>query len=140
MKVVYYMCYSDLPGKGGLVFPAELEPDNYSLGIWTIVKKREESLPENFEFDAVNDDQVISMILTRVDGSVYQVNTEKHGKFFFRIIRIKPMNYIGNSKLIDPDSIIFELIPTDIQKLERTCGEKFFFVGRVDNNLENRRK
>ncbi len=141
MGTVYYLCYSDIPENTGLVFPAELEPDIYSPGIWTVAIKRHDRFPESFEFDAVNDNQITSTKLIRVRQSVYQVDTEKHGKFFFRINRIfhRYENYVGNSKLIEQSDRLYQLTSMDIQKLERTCEKGFFFVGRVDNNLENRR-
>lgn len=142
MGTVYYLCYSDIPEKAGLVFPAELEPDSYSPGIWTVAIKRHDRFPESFEFDAVNDNQITSTKLVRVSRSVYQVDTEKHGKFFFRINHIfhRYENYIGNSKFIEQNDRLYQLTSMDIQKLERTCDKGFFFVGRADNNLENRRK
>jgi hypothetical protein len=142
MGTVYYLCYSDIPEKTGLVFPAELEPDSYSPGIWTVAIKRHDRFPEIFQFDALNDNQIISTKLARVSRSVYQVDTEKHGIFFFRINNLyhRYQSYVGNSKLIEQSDRLFQLTSIDIQKLERTCDKGFFFVGRVDNNLENRRK
>lgn len=142
MGTVYYLCYTDIPEKTGLVFPAELEPDSYSPGIWTVAIKRKERFPESFGFDAVNENQIVSTKLIRVNRSVYQVDTEKYGKFFFRINLIfhRYENYIGTSKLIEQSDRLYKLTSMDIQKLERTCDKGFFFVGRVDNNLEKRVK
>jgi hypothetical protein len=142
IRNVYYLCYSDIKEKTGLVFPAELEPDIYSPGIWTVAIKRQERFAESFEFDAVNDNQIISTKLVRVNRSVYVVDTEKHGKFFFRINHIfyRYENYVGNSNLIEQSDRLYQLTSMDIQKLERTCEKGFFFVGKVDSNLENRRK
>ena len=142
MGTVYYLCYSDIQGKTGLIFPTELEPDNYSPGIWTLAIKRKGRFPGSFEFDAVNNNQIIPTKLVLVDRSVYQVETEKYGKFFFRINHIyhRYESYVGSSKLISSDDRLFQLTSMDIQKLERTCDKGFFFVGRVDNNLENKRK
>lgn len=111
MGTVYYLCYSDMPEKRGLVFPSELEPNTYSSGIWTLAIKRQERFPESFEFDAVNDNQITSTKLVRVNRTVYQVDTEKYGKFFFRINHIfhRYENYVGNSKIIDQNDRIYQL-------------------------------
>lgn len=142
MGTVYYLCYSDMPEKTGLVFPAELEPETYSPGIWTVAIKRHEKFPNSFEFDAINVNQITPTELVKVSPSVYQVDTEKHGKFFFRISHIfhRYANYVGKSKLIDQNDRMYQLTSMDIQKLERICDKGFFFVGRVDNDLENRLK
>jgi len=131
-----------MPEKTGLVFPSELDPDNYSPGIWTIAIGRQDRLPDSFGFDAVNNNQIITTRLIRVNRSVYKVESEKHGKFFFRISRIffRFDRYVGNSKLINPEDRIYQLTSMDVQKLERTCDKGFFFVGQVDNNMEKRSK
>lgn len=137
MGTVYYLCYSDIPEKKGLVFPAELQPESYSPGIWAVAIKTKDKFPETFEFDAVNDNQITSTKLIKVSRSVYQVDIEKHGKFFFRINRLFHTyeNYVGNSKLIEQNCRLYQLTSMDIQKLERSCDNGFFFVGKVDNNI-----
>ena len=75
MGTVYYLCYSDIPEKTGLVFPSELEPESYSLGIWAVAIKRGNRFPEIFEFDAVNDNQITSTKLVKVSRSLYQPQT-----------------------------------------------------------------
>ena len=142
MGTVYYLCYSDIPEKTGLVFPSELEPESYSLGIWAVAIKRGNRFPEIIEFDAVNDNQITSTKLVKVSRSLYQVDTKIHGKFFFRINHIfnRYNNYVGKSKLIDQNDSLFQLTSIDIQKLEITCDKGFFFVGRIDDDLNMTRK
>jgi hypothetical protein len=143
MKAIYYLSYSDKPETEGLLFPSELLQDNYAPGLWVIDLQEFERLPDTFEFDAVDNNELQTLKMTRVNRSVFQVDTDKHGKFYFRILNIffRYQKYIGNSKLIDPNSRLFQVVSMDTQKLHRTSLDKgFFFVGRVDNNLEQRNK
>lgn len=136
--IVYYLCYSDSPDKTGLVFPEELNPNHYSPGIWTIAINAHEAIPESFEFDAVNINQITTSKLVRVNRSVYKVDIEKFGKFFFRINRIFNQNYVGNSRLIEESDRLYQLTSLDIQKLEQTCENGFYFVGRTDKDVKQR--
>ena len=139
MKAIHYLSYSDKPEVEGLVFPPELLKDTYSPGLWVIDLQDFERMPDTFEFDAVDNNELQSLKMTRVNRSVFQVDTDKYGKFYFRIINIffRYQKYVGNSKLISGNSKLFQVVSMDIEKLNRTCLDKgFFFVGRVDNNLE----
>jgi len=140
MKSVYYLSYSDIPQKAGLVFPNELQKDIYSPGIWVVAKYRNERILNELEFDAVNDNQLNTLKLVRVNRLVFQVNHEKHGKFFFRISRIffRYEKYVGSSKEISNDCILYQLTSMNIEKLEQACSNGFFFVGRIDTSLGNR--
>lgn len=143
MKAIHYLSYSDKPETEGLLFPSELLKDTYAPGLWVVDLQDFEGLPNSFEFDAVDNNELQTLKMTRVNRYVYQVDTDKHGKFYFRIMNIffRYQKYIGNSKLIDANSRLFQVVSMDIQKLHRTCLEKgFFFVGRIDNNIEQRSK
>lgn len=143
MKAIHYLCYSDKPETEGLLFPIELLQDTYAPGLWVIDLQDFERMPDTFEFDAVDNNELQILKMTRVNRSVFQVDTAKHGKFYFRILNIffRYQKYIGNSKLIGPNSRLYQVVSMDTQKLHRTSLDKgFFFVGRVDNNLEQRNK
>lgn len=143
MKAIHYLSYSDKPETQGLLFPSELLQNTYAPGLWIIDLKKFERLPDSFEFDAVDNNELQVLKMTRVSRSVFQVDTKKYGKFYFRIVNIfsRYLNYIGNSKLISSDSRLFQVVSMDIQKLNRTCLDKgFYFVGRVDNSLERTNK
>lgn len=140
MKSIHYLSYSDKPETEGLLFPSELLKNTYSPGLWVIDLQNFERFPNTFEFDAVDNNELQTLKMTRVNRSVFQVETDKYGKFYFRITNIffRYQKYIGNSKLIDPNSRLYQVVSIDISKLHRTCLDKgFFFVGRVDNNLNN---
>lgn len=139
MKTVYYLSYSDIPGKDGLIFPNELQSGTYSPGIWVIDLEEFERISDTFIFDAVDNNENQSLKITRVNRSVFQVDTSKYGKFYFRIMRLffRYEKYVGNSKLIKSDNILYQLVSMDIQKLERICLQNgFFFVGSVDDSIE----
>lgn len=136
MKPVLYLCYSDTPEKSGLVFPNELKEDSYTLGIWVIAVPKNQGISDTFEFDAVNNNKIVSLKLIRLNRLVYYVNTDMHGKFFFRVNNIfyRYEKYVGASKIIRKEDKLFQLTSMDIQKLERACDNGFFFVGRIDND------
>lgn len=139
MKPVYYISYSDSPEKRGFVFPNELQNENYSIGMWVIELLQFEKLRDIFEFDAIENNEVLSLKMTRVNRSVFQVNTFKYGKFYFRIIPLTYHynKYVGNSKLISHESRLYRVVSMDIEKLEQIClRSRFFFIGRGDNDLE----
>ncbi|MFN8252242.1 MAG: hypothetical protein U0V75_10195 [Ferruginibacter sp.] len=143
MKAIHYLTYSDKPETEGLVFPSELLQNTYAPGLWVIDLQDFERLPDTFEFDAVDNNELQTLKMTRVNRSVFQVDTEKFGKFYFRIVNIyfRYQKYIGKSKLINANSKLLQVVSMDVQKLDRTCVDKgFFFVGRVDNNLERTNK
>jgi hypothetical protein len=139
MKAIHYLSNSDKPGIEGLLFPGELLEDTYAPGIWIIDLQNFERLPKTFEFDAVDNNELQSLKMTQVNRTVFQVETSKYGKFYFRIMNtfFHYKKYVGNSKLIDPNNRLYQVVSMDIQKLHRACLENgFFFVGRVDNNIE----
>jgi hypothetical protein len=141
MKQIYYLTYSDIPEEDGLIFPTELLDGSYVTGIWVAAFHDFEKIPELFEFDAVDNNELIRLIMTRVDGSVFQVSTGKHGVFYFRLMPILNRNdkYVGKSTLINSNSKLYQVVSMNIQKLEQTClKDGFFFVGRVDNDFERR--
>lgn len=140
MNPVYYLCYSDNSEKTGLVFPYELLPKTYSPGLWAIDLNQHDIIPSSFSFDAVDDNRLVTFKLTQVNGSVFRVNTKKYGVFYFRIINIyfRYQKYTGNSPLINPNNRLFQVISTDILKLNQICIErKFFFVGKVDKKTNH---
>lgn len=141
MKSIHYLCYSDKVETEGLIYPNELSKDTYAPGLWVIDVNNFETLPDIFEFDAVDNNELQTLKMTRVNRFVFQVDTYKHGKFYFRISNIffRYNKYVGKSKLIDPNSRLYQVVSMDVQKLHKTSLEGgFFFVGRVDNNLEQR--
>ena len=139
MKAIHYLTYSDKPDIEGLVFPSEILQNTYASGLWAIDLMEYEMMPNNFEFDAVDNNELQTLKMTRVNRSVFQVDTDKYGKFYFRVINIhfRYNKYVGKSKLINSSCRLYQIVSMDIQKLNNTCLDKgFFFVGRVDNNLE----
>lgn len=143
MNSVFYLSYSDIADKEGLVFPSELQQATYSPGIWTVCKNKHMRLPNEFSFDAVDNIEVVNLKLSQVNGNVYSVNTEKYGMFFFRISHIffRYEKYVGDSKLIDKSDRLYQVYSMNIQHLSKACLEnRFYFVGRIDNNLEQRRE
>lgn len=139
MKTIYYLSNSDKQGVAGLLFPAELSKDTYAPGIWVIDLQNFERLPDTLEFDAIDNNDLQILKMTQVNGSVFQVETSKYGKFYFRIMNIffRYHKYVGNSKLIDRNSRLYQVVSMDIQKLHKACLENgFFFVGRVDDDLK----
>lgn len=133
MKPVYYMCYSDNSNADGLVFPNELLEDTYSPGLWVIELMEFEILPNIFEFDAVDNNELQELKMTRINQDIYQVESVKNGKFYFRIQHLffRYNKYVGESKLINPRSKLLQVVPLNIQKLDSICLENgFFFVGR----------
>lgn len=141
MKPIYYLSYSDIPGNNGFVFPSELQQYNYSPGSWFVALDSFEAIPDILEFDAVDNNELLSLKLSRVNRMVFLVDTFKYGKFFFRAMH-KFYNrydrYVGNSKLIAPDNRLFQILPLEVQRLENVCkNSRFFFVGRIDSEIEN---
>jgi len=143
MTPIFYLTYSDNPKKDGLVFPSELQKGTYSTGIWVVDFQNRRKNLELLEFDAVDNGELLTLKMTRVNRSVFQVDTKKYGKFYFRIsyIYYRYEKYVGESKLIPSENRLFQVVPMDIPKLEYTSLKKgFFFVGRVDNDIENKRQ
>jgi hypothetical protein len=139
MKTIFYLCHSDEPGTIGLLFPGELLKGTYSPGLWFIELRNLENLPDEIEFDAVDNNDLLTLKLVRIDSSVYQVETGKHGRFYFRIMDIPYLNYVGRSKLINKNSMLYQVVSLDIEKLQKSClSNDFFFVGRVDTELIQR--
>src|SRR5687768_4208116 len=99
MKPIYYLSYSDKPRTTGLIFPNELLENSYSPGIWVVDLKKFELLPGEFEFDAVDNNELLTFKMTRVDGTLFHVSTDKYGKFYFRVMSIyfRHKKYVGNS-------------------------------------------
>jgi hypothetical protein len=142
MKPVYYLSYSDNPEQDGLVFPSELSLDTYAPGIWAIDTKPSEKVADSYEFDAVDRNELTKLLLVRVNNVVFQVTTPKYGNFFFRIVdALSHIRYVGRSKLIEPNNLLYQIVSIDIKKLESVCSDgNFFFVGRIDRNLERRKR
>lgn len=96
---------------------------------------KKKDIPKSFKFDAVEDNQLLTLSMSHLSNTVYYVDTNKHGKFFFRISRYDK-KYIGNSKFINSEDKLYQVVPFDISKLESVCiKHKFFFVGKIDENI-----
>jgi hypothetical protein len=137
---VWYLSYSDSPKKEGLIFPNELLKNTYSPGIWAIdLDRYQRYIREDiYSFDAVDKEEIVNTKLIKINPHVFQVDS-RHGKFFFRIIQLhyRYNKYIGNSNLINKENVLYQVVSMDIPKLNKLClEEKFFFVGRIDSNLE----
>jgi len=134
MKNVLYLTYSDSPRKRGFVFPNELQDNSYSIGIWAI-EMQTSVYPEILAFDAVDNNQLITLHLQKINGPIYKVDTLKHGVVFFRLQKISKWyeKYVGNSDLITNGCSIIQVIPLNYNTLEKICKEHhFFFVGTIE--------
>lgn len=143
MNPVYYLCNSDIPEINGFLFPTELIEGTYTTGVWILALKHYERISNTYEFDAVDDNELISLKMSRINGNVFQVDTSKHGKFYFRLVNLfyPQLKYVGKSKLIDIENRLLQVVSMDLHKLEIACmNNHFFFVGKVDRNLEKRIK
>jgi len=138
MKPVYYLSYSDLPENEGMVFPSELQKETYSTGIWVVDLPWYDRRVRNYAFDAVNGNELLSLTMTLIDTNLYLVEANKLGKFYFRIMRLSSRynRYVGNSSLIEPNNRLYQVVPLNVQQIEDSClKSRFFFVGRIDNNI-----
>lgn len=136
MQNIYYLSYSNTDD--GLVFPSELGEGVYSPGMWVLQSENINRTNNLYRFDAVDQNELIKLNLSKVQNNYFQVETNKYGKINFRLHEIysRYQNYIGNSNLINPHLKFFQLVPTDIPKLSFLCLEKgFFLVGKVDEEL-----
>lgn len=143
MNPIYYLCNSDIPEINGFLFPTELLEGTYTTGIWVIDLIYYERISDSYEFDAVDNDELVNLKMSRINGNIFQVDTSKYGKFYFRIVNLfyPRLKYVGKSKFIDSESRLLQVVSMDLHKLEITCMKhRFFFVGKVDRNLEKRIK
>jgi hypothetical protein len=138
LKTIYYLSYSDNAEKEGLVFPNELLEQTYSSGIWIINLKHYERIPKLIDFDVVVNNELKTFKMKKINGFMFQVDANNYGKFYFSILNLTSHfhKYVGNSKLINSNDRLFQVVPIDNQKLNNSClKEGFFFVGRIDSNL-----
>lgn len=134
IQQILYLTYSDIKGRGGLLFPQELQPNTYSPGIW-VFERLSYSFPLELVFNAVDNNQVQSLMMKYIGGNTYHVFTEKYGSLFFRALKLSEWynKYVGNNKNIKSFSTFYQVIPVNTQKLEKLCIESgFFFVGATD--------
>lgn len=133
---VLYLSYSNLDE--GLVFPNELEDRIYSPGMWMIQGSSILTCPSTLSFDAVYQNQLQGLTLTRIEGNYYQSDTQNFGKVNFRLIELyeRYQNYVGKSTLVNRDLKFFQLVPIDIPKITELCLKNhFFFVGKIDEEI-----
>ncbi len=134
MNFVYYLCFSNYLQSRGLVFPYELEKDIYSPGIWIVNSSNKGKLEEEYIFEAIVNGDVRKYKMERVDNSVYKVDTENYGIYYFRLIRVIPSSqyeYIGNSDNFSKRNKFYQVVPMNIEALEIACHDiGLFFVGR----------
>ncbi|MBA6157385.1 hypothetical protein H3Z83_12780 [Tenacibaculum sp. S7007] len=136
MESILYLSYSNV--SDGLVFPNELSEGVYSPGMWVLQSENINATNELYDFDAVDENKLIKLNLSKIQNNYFQVDTRKYGKINFRLHEIyyRYQNYVGNSNLINPHLKFFQLVPIDIPKLSNLCLEKgFFLVGKIDEEM-----
>ena len=137
MENILYLTYSN--NQEGLVFPNELEEGIYAPGMWEIQAENIYKTNDSYLIDAIDNDELVKLNVSRVNGTLFQVDTIKYGSIFLRLKEIyeRYNKYVGNSNWITENSRFFQLIPIEIPKLTELClSKKFFLIGRMDDNLE----
>ncbi len=136
MDKIFYLSYSNV--EEGLIFPNELENGVYSPGMWVLQSKNLSQAKEKYLFDAINKNEVVPLILNKVNKDYFQVDTLKYGKIYFRLKKIYKRHqfYNGKSTLINNDLSFFQLIPISIPKLTQLCLENnFYLIGSIDEDI-----
>lgn len=137
MENILYLTYSN--DQEGLVFPNELEQGIYAPGMWVIQAENIHKTRDSYLIDAIDNNELVKLNVSKVNGTLFQVDTIKYGSVFLRLKEIyeRYNKYVGNSNWINENSRFFQLIPIEIPKLTELClSRKFFLIGRMDDNLE----
>lgn len=134
MNNVLYLSYSERGD--GLVFPNELEKDIYSLGIWVV--KTSSDLPTKINFDAVYNNELITLKAEIINKNIYKIDTKSLGVILCRAVKVhyRHNKYVGRSKEIQETDTLYQLVPMNISLLEKLCLEdKFYLVGKIDEQI-----
>jgi hypothetical protein len=134
---VLYMVNSDQEGKFGLIFPSETANFDYKIGQWFIAVERGD-VKDEYQFDVVQNEILSTEILRRIKNNFYQVRGKDGYTYFFRIEhrRYWSDKYVGLSRILNPNHILYEVQPIDKDILSEAANKrKYFFVGSVDQEI-----
>ena len=128
---------SHYPPSMGFLFPNELPKQYYAPGLFVVEQNPDGRLPYQFDFDAMDRGNRITLHLVRQNegdlfSNLYIVRTKFLGTFGFRITGINPLfeRYRGNHPALLNHRKLHLLVSQDSRKLERVCEKyDFYFIG-----------
>jgi hypothetical protein len=128
--VVHYLV-SDPDRGGGLVHPREvIDPENQSYGTFHVEVDEDGTPDGRYGFDILDEDEVRTIPLVRVDGRRYAAAVEGLGSFVFTVADGIPSAYAGSA----PDGPKRVLLPLKVDESEDLEITAMFygitFVGR----------
>jgi len=120
---------------GELIYTTELENYYSFFGSFYISKDSISSNTLQYKFKAVQDNELIELLLEKIDNNFYIVKHKFYGSIYFGVdLMSGTFRYIGNSKQEIKEFI--RIFPIDNDHLNFLCEfNKFFFVGFVDKNI-----
>lgn len=130
MKKIHYLVKNCFGGKGGLVYPSEIENDNYyTVGNLYILGDQVE---EEYIIHAIRDEEILELSLKKIINGFF-ASVEGIGDFIFYTERVSMQEYTGGNSNIEDRNVLRRLRLSDAKYAEEVCKQhKFYFVGFSD--------
>jgi hypothetical protein len=133
-EFVLYFTNSQIEGKSGLVFPSEIEDDNYyGIGSFYLQAENEVDLKEKYSIHAVRNEDIIIVDLQRSVNSknFYTGFVNEIGTFTFFAEKLATAKvYVGSTNEYQDTNFQYRLRLFNIQKAEKAVTEyDFYFIG-----------
>ncbi|MEL4456705.1 hypothetical protein [Lutimonas vermicola] len=128
LKSVLFLGYSS--SNDGLLFPDEIDPNEYCNSIFIVTRSKYESLNSNFLFKICDGQDIyeLDLIQDEQNADLYTVNIRNYNISF--LVKRISFFYIGNKSGLFDNKILYQLIPIETHLLEfLVASENIFFVG-----------
>ena len=128
-KNILYLTKSNTHLNYGLIFPSEIEDENY-YGIGNLYIPTDVLKP-TYNIQAIRNDEIINIELILNKNGIYTCDIEDIGKFNFFVEELhKPIEYIGRITQYKNMSMHYRLRLINTDKAEYFAREyNFYFIG-----------
>lgn len=128
-KNILYLTKSNTHLNYGLIFPSEIEDENY-YGIGNLYIPTDVLKP-TYNIQAIRNDEIINIELTLNKNDIYTCDIDDIGKFNFFVEKLhKPIEYIGRITQYKNMSMYYRLRLINTDKAEYFAREyNFYFIG-----------
>ena len=126
---ILYLTKSNILNKYGLLFPSEIDDENY-YGIGNLYIPNNK-LNKLYNIQAIHNDKIVNIELTLVENNIYTCNINNIGNFSLKVEKLyKPLPYIGNISQYTNKNMHYRLKLINTQKAEYYVREQdFYFIG-----------
>jgi|TARA_R110000744_G_scaffold218088_1_gene336823 hypothetical protein len=121
-----------------VIFPAERPQHTSHFTSFFLEYDTYISRLENFEFQAVQDKQLLTLTLYQLTHNLFFIHHKKYGDIYFWVSLIcDECEYVGSSSKVSKPKSFIRLFPLHNEQLNFLCEfEKIFFVGYVDRSID----